>query len=577
MWGNVEFYNVTQTGFGVRIVAPGTDKGLLQVKVPIWNENVDVTGNNQDDIEWYVATKQGDDYLLSVDISNHGNLSGKYHVHVYLTSLDNIQEKLSENSIIVPELSSNAVKRGGFDIYHWNSFEDRQLDRLERVDSRRKVIHTPYARKGNKISAGEVLQAINSIHEFTFSIPMQNTLYQKLIPFKSIVKVVNLNDGETEFEGRVLSATNKMTASGFVQEVICEDFLSFFHDSSQHFQKLQNIGARAYLEEILKQHNNQVEPYKRIYLGNVTVVSQTDKPWRYLGYESTWETIRERIINSIGGYLSIREEYNGFYLDWTAEIGVNKQSPIQLGKNIKSASREVSFDGLATQVMPIGADEDTTGKTSEEQGSDVTRKQVDISSVNNGNLWLEDVELIKQFGIIRKPVIWTEIDNPSVLKSRGLQYLQNQKIALAKWTISAVERYLIDGRYDKFKIGNKHPILNAPLSGVETLQIIEKKIDVLNPQTAELTIGSQSQSLISYQLQMQEATKSIEKVKIDQLILDKQNQIALLNQEIERLKTLEATPVPEGQTPPDYSSQIASMQAQVVALNQELLELIGGV
>lgn len=454
------------------------------------------------------------------------------------------------------------MKNGGFEVYFWNSFREMLSD----TDfTRKKVVHSPYSRKGNKILSGSIKQAQNAINEFTFVIPMQNDLYQKLIPFQSIVQVVNLYDEEVEFEGRVLSVSNKMTSTGFVQEVVCEDFLSFLHDSTQHFQKLKNTGAEAYLREILNQHNAQVEDYKRIYLGSVTVKSLTDKPWRYLGYESTWDTIRERIVANIGGYLTLRRESDGFYLDWTSSIGKSQESPIQLGRNIKSASREVSFDGIATQIMPIGADEKNSDGSSssdkEEQGSDVTRKQIDISSVNGGKMWLEDAELVAKFGIIRKPVIWTEIDNAQVLKNRGLQYLRNQKIALAKWTVAAVERYLIDSRYVKFKIGNTHPILNAPLSGIERLQIIEKKIDVLNPQSVDLVIGSKYQSLSAYQLQSQEAVESIERVKANKDIESKREKLLTLTSELERLRN---------ERKPENTERIRALEAEIIKIRNEL-------
>ena len=452
--------------------------------------------------------------------------------------------------------------RGGFEVYFWNSFREMLSD----TDlTKKKVVHSPYSRQGNKILSGSIKQAQNAINEFTFVIPMQNNLYQKLTPFQSIVQVVNLYDEEVEFEGRVLSVSNKMTSTGFVQEVVCEDFLSFLHDSTQQYQKLKNSGAEAYLREILNQHNAQVENYKQIRLGTVTVKSLTDKPWRYLGYESTWDTIRDRIVSNIGGYLTLRRENSGFYLDWTSSVGTNQESPIQLGRNIKSASREISFDGIATQIMPIGADEKNSQNRSsnnkEEQGPDVTRKQIDISSVNGGRIWLEDAELVAKFGVIRKPVIWTEIDNPQVLKNRGLQYLKNQKIALAKWTVSAVERYLIDSRYVKFKIGNTHPILNAPLSGIERLQIIEKKIDILNPQSVDLVIGSKSQSLSAYQLQSQEAVESIERAKANQDIKSKREKLLTLTSELERLRN---------EHKPENTERIRALEAEIIKIRNEL-------
>lgn len=128
--------------------------------------------------------------------------------------------------------------RGGFEVYFWNSFREMLSD----TDlTKKKVVHSPYSRQGNKILSGSIKQAQNAINEFTFVIPMQNNLYQKLTPFQSIVQVVNLYDEEVEFEGRVLSVSNKMTSTGFVQEVVCEDFLSFLHDSTQQYQKLKVV------------------------------------------------------------------------------------------------------------------------------------------------------------------------------------------------------------------------------------------------------------------------------------------------------------------------------------------------
>lgn len=554
--GKLSFYNITTTGFGVRISGADIDGGLAKVEVPIWSEARGLDGNDQDDIIWYVAEKRGSDYYVSVDVVKHGNQKGGYHVHVYLTSRSGHREALTSEYIVVPEVNESARKRGGFEIYHWNNFAERRADKVERTTIRRSVVHAPYSRKGNKVSNGQVIQSLNSIYECTFTMPITNTMYQKMVPFQSIIEVVNLNDNEIEFAGRVLSISNKMTSDGFVQEVVCEDFLSYFHDSSQHFQKLENNGAAPYFETIVNVANSQVEWFKKIKVGEVTVTSRSDKPFRYLGYESTWDTIRERIVNNIGGYLTLREEYDGLHLDWTSQVGETKKSPIKLGTNIKSASRDVDFDGLATQIMPIGADLETEEEL-EEQGNDVTRAQLDIRSVNDGKLWLQDDSLVEQFGIIRKPVIWTEIDNPKILLSRGKQYLRNQKIALAKWTVSVVEYYLIDEHFDKFKVGNRHPILNAPISGIETLQILEKKIDILNPQTTELTIGSKSQSLSAYQLQLQEADESIAKLKEEQAIASKRDRLNNLIYQLNNLKNSNIE-TPIAPVPPNPISESAS-------------------
>lgn len=565
--GKIEVFNISHTGYAVKVSNLSNDTGIKGVLFPTWSRKTNYSPSagkeiDQDDIIWYDGVEWGGNWYCTVNVSDHNNEHGEFLTHVYVSDNNGQLVGVGGEKIVVPAPPETTKRKGGYAVYWWNDFNARRWDKLNRTNAARKTIHDPYSLRGGTVIAGEITQALNTIHEFSFAIPFTHPLYNKMVPFKSIVEVVNLYDGKVEFVGRVLTSTNEMTTNGFAQKVTCEDFLSFLHDSAQWFQKLPNQGAAPYLTEILRVANGEVEDYKRINLGTCTVNSRTDKPWRYLGYESTWDCVRERIINNIGGYLTIYERNTRLYVDWTAQIGETKKSPLQIGKNIKSASRELDFDGLATQIMPIGADIQKE-HPDEDQSPDVTREQLTIWHVNNNSAYLEDKELMKEFGIIRKAVIWTEIDNPNVLLARGKQYLRNQKIALAKWTISAVERYLIDNRYDKFEIGNKHPIINAPLSGIETLQILEKKIDILNPQSVDLTIGSQSQSLATYQLQLQEAENSIERVKQNTSTANKEKRLKALKDQLAALKnkpSSKPTP-PVAPTPPSPNASADEIAA----------------
>lgn len=563
---SIEIFNVSSTGYAIRVKGLRSSNGISGLQVPTWSEQ-----SGQDDLVWYDALQWSGDWYCTINTVDHNSDSGIYQSHFYVVGTNGQKEYLDGKKITVPDTPEGLSKKAGYAIYWWPSFLDRRWDKLNRTTTSRRVIHDPYSPRGNKIVHGEIKQAVNSIHELEFAIPLNHTMYQKMVPFKSIIEVVNLRDNEVEFVGRVLTTTNEMSTNGFVQKVVCEDFLSYLHDSAQWFQKLANKGTEDYFRIIFESANSQIEEFKRITPRNITVHGKSDRPFRYIGYDSSWDTVRDRIVNNIGGYLTLRELNTRLYIDWTKDIGTTKESPIKLGQNIKSASREVDFDGLATIIVPIGADLQSQNQgQDEDQSPDVTRAQLDIRSVNDGKMYLADQELIDEFGFIRKSVIWTEIDNPSILLARGKQYLRNQKIALAKWTISAVERYLIDSRYSKFKIGNKHKIINAPLSGIETLQILEKKIDILNPQTVDLTIGSQSQSLSAYQLQTQEADSSIEKLKLDQSIATKQKKLEQLNAQLAALRSAsQSKPVePKAPTAPGANAT----EAEKTAYNQALAD-----
>ena len=369
---------------------------------------------------------------------------------------------------------------------------------------------------GDKVSAGRLEQSLSDIGTFEFELMYDHPLYNKIDPITGLVKIVNKYDKEVEFYGRVLKPDAGMDSSGlFAKTFVCESVLGYLQDSTQTFQRVPNNGVEDYFRRIIDVHNSQVEPHKRFKVGRVTVLNQSDIPYRYIGYDTTFDTIKTYLVGRMGGYIQLRLEDDGMYLDYLKDVGQEMDSPIQLGSNIETARRELDLSNLITRLVPLGADLDKDNRD-EETGQYVVRERVTINSVNGGKSYVEDAELVKQFGILQRPMDWTEIKDAGILLQRGQQYMQNQKIAISAWSVSVVELYLIDQSFEKFKVGNTHPIDNAPLSGVERLQIIKKVIDVTQPESVDLTIGADSMTLSKFQLQQQEAAKSMEKVLADQ-------------------------------------------------------------
>ncbi|VJW80011.1 putative membrane metallo-endo-peptidase [Streptococcus pneumoniae] len=456
-------------------------------------------------------------------------------------------------------IGANTVKNPGYLALYWDKAEDIG------DTSKQKVLHEPtVSRREYRLSSGSIKQIVNGINECRLVIGMNHNLYKKIKPIKGIVKIVNLFDDEVEFYGRVLSVSMSMASDGFAQEIICEDMLAYLHDSCQEFEKVPNRGLEDYLTRIINRHNSQVEPHKRFKIGVVNVPAPSDTPFRYTGYDTSWDTIKDKLIGKTNGYLVLRHETDGMYIDYLKQIGDKiNGSPIMLGANIKTATRDLSFDGLLTRIVPVGADLDN-GTTSETSSADIIREQVTIKSVNGGKYWLENEELIKQFGLITKSVTWSDIYSPDILKKRGQQYIDNLKSILASWKVEVVERCLIDANYVKFKVGNIHQILNAPMSSIEELQIIEKTINITKPQSVSLTVGSSNQSLSMFQLQQQEAQKSMEKVAADNAAKQRQlneqttkaNNISLLESELSQ-----------------YQVQLESIDREIATLNSEIKKM----
>ena len=380
------------------------------------------------------------------------------------------------------------------------------------ADKKPIIIHEPVGR-GYKLLSGNITEELNAVGVMEFSIGLGNIIYGKVEPITGMVQVINSFDGAEVFYGRILRPKGEMSQKGlFSQRYIAEDSMSYFNDSTQPYMKIANNGLLDFFTKIINNHNAQVEPHKRFKIGAVTMTTDTDLPYRYIGYKTTFETLRESVINQIGGYLRIRRTANGMYIDWLKTIGRASNSPIELGVNIKSATRETSFENVITRLVPLGADLGIEDPDAENDRGNSIKERLTISTVNGGKLYLEDSELLTKFGIIQKPMDWAEIDDANILKQRGQQFLDSQKAILTTWEVDAIERSLIDSRFEKYEVGNTHPIINAPMSGVENLQIIEKTTDLLNPQAVKLKIGANQTTLSAYYNQVREAQKSIENV-----------------------------------------------------------------
>ncbi|MGM0125731.1 hypothetical protein IGI37_003131 [Enterococcus sp. AZ194] len=367
----------------------------------------------------------------------------------------------------------------------------------EEFGNQKKVIHEPY-NYGNKIFNGQLELSLEGLGISTFecTIGPQHELYKKIRPFKNRVEIYD-NNKKRVFDGRVVNIRNEMSSNGqFAEKILCEDAKSYLYDSVQSYQKPTARSTKEYLGLLLQEHNKQVESHKQIYLGKVTVV---EKKLIAIGidYKKTADIIKESLLNELGGYLILRQQEGRFYLDYLKEYGRESKTPLQITRNLKSANRELEIDNLVTQVVPLG--EEIKTADSEEANSSYSKPRIDISSVNDGKIYLEDKKLVQEFGVIRKSIEFSDIKNKQLLKEKGLEFLEQQKTLLVNWSVEAIELGLLDKNYEFIELGNSYPVDNPLLYETETLQVIEKKVDLLNPQKIVLTIGVRKKTLSQMQ------------------------------------------------------------------------------
>jgi len=431
------------------------------------------------------------------------------------------------------------------------------------------VIHSPYV-NDLKLPTGTIKKEINKIDSFNFSFYLNNPAHGKIKPLKTLINVLNLKTGKYDFEGRVLGPSKNMDSSGLFDESYeCEGELGYLHDSQQKHREFRGSPLEL-LTDILNYHNNQVEDYKKFYVGNVTVEDPNDYIYVYTSSEQdTYETIKDKLLDRLGGELQIRKENGVRYLDYLERVGEDKPTEIKLAKNLMSMSVDVDPTEIVTRLTPLG----TRIQSEDETATGASEARLTIETVNNGIPYIDREDLIAEFGIQGGSVTWDDVTDPNNLLRKGQEWLANQKTSLNQYKIAALDLFLIGLDIDYLDVGNSHPVKN-PIMGIdERLRIIGKSININEPQNSSLTIGDKFKTLSEYQ---NEANKSAQKV------VDLQNTVSRQSQTIAALKT-ELTAVNEEvqevqQTLtendiPALEQAVADLQTAITNLNDAIDEI----
>lgn len=400
------------------------------------------------------------------------------------------------------------------------------------------IIHNPYA-SGPKLISGEATRKLDAVDDFTFSINMLNPAWGKLRPLHTLIKIIDAKSGQTVFNGRVLKPTKAMSDAGaFSESYVCESRLAYLQDTNQRHAELHNISVRDFFAKILETHNRQVEPYKQFKTGEVTVTDNNDSLYRYLGYDSTLSTIKDKFVSRLGGYLQIRDTPDGVYLDYLADVGeLVEDTPIRLAHNLKSMTYEVDPTEIITRLIPLGEQLD-----SQNQGdTDASRARLTIAAVNGGKDYLDDTELQQEFGIITGTQIWDDVTDAVNLKNKGQAYLDAQRLP-ASWSVTPLDLSQIGQDLHGFEVGNTYPLINPHIVEKENIQVVEKKFDLLDPKKITLTIGDKKKTLSQYQSAANQASRQI--VVIKEAVNGQYSKITNLDNELSGAKediiTLEA-------------------------------------
>ena len=382
------------------------------------------------------------------------------------------------------------------------------------------------------ISDGKLDLKESGIDNLTLTVNQKNYLFGTVRPMQTHVEVYQ--DDSLLFRGRALDVTRQMKDNGqFLQTFTFESIQNYLQDTSQRWAKVQNTTPKQFFQRLIDTHNSQVPDYKRFTVRNVDVANNTNNVYRYIEDGAmTWDTIKDKLVSRLGGFIKVEYKDGVNYIDYLQNPGKDhpNDTPIQIAKNLQSASVQIDPTEVITQLVPLGA---TIEQNEENPNPDtqVSQPRIDIKSVNGGQDYLDIPDLQKEFGIIRKSVQWDDVHEPAILLSKAKQWIQAQSSAKESWTVDALEL----PEFNMFTVSDRYSFVQPNITIPKMLRITGKTIDFGNWNKSTLTIADKQVSLSSYQLENRKAAEAVKQLRAT--MTTQNGQIITLNNKNKEMQT----------------------------------------
>lgn len=330
-----------------------------------------------------------------------------------------------------------------------------------------------------KLLSPTVDLAVNKVGSASFRITPDHPQYGAFVKMKSIITVIQ--DGRTIFKGRVFSDGSDFQT---VKKIQAEGVLGYLNDSRVPPYEFTGTPAE-YLAMLLDAHNAEVEDHQKFKLGVVTVTDPNDYIVRASSdWPKTWKEIETKLIDKLGGYICIRYENDGNYIDYLENYTDVSTQRIAFSLNLLDIDRNGTAANLATCIIPFGAKDEETGD------------RLDITTVNDGVGFVFDPDAVAQYGRIYEVVTWDDVTVPANLLRKARLYLAERVLLTDSLTIKVVDLHLADPAVESFKLGDIVEVYSVPHQIDERALITAYTLDLADPANSVLSIGVEKKSYL---------------------------------------------------------------------------------
>lgn len=347
------------------------------------------------------------------------------------------------------------------------------------------------------ITQAQISEDAENIDSFKLAAPFNHPYIDSIKPMASVI--VCKKGEAVVFEGRALD-----NGSDFynTHAWTCESALAYLKDTVQPPFSYKGP-LKGLFEQFISVHNKSVEAQKQFKIGSITVTDNND----YISYSSsdytvTMDAIKSKLINTHGGYLQVRYESDGKYLDYLSDFKTKSVQKVEYGKNITDIKISRDHTERITALIPLGA----KNASEEEQ----TEERIDITSVNNGKNYIYDEAAVKEIGWIWASEIWDDVTLPDNLLKKAKSRLADMVAG-----VTSIELTIIDESDTGVDIGDIRArmyveCISKPHGINGTYLCVSRTRDYLNPAGNTITIGASGVKLSAAAAKQDKDIESIE-------------------------------------------------------------------
>lgn len=359
--------------------------------------------------------------------------------------------------------------------------------------------------------------AVSKAGEMSFTVDAEHPYLSNLRRMSGLVELL---DGTLPiYRGRITSDTkdfygaHKIETEG-IMAVLNDSIIppfnfpeDFAEDDSYKAAAASGNVVEFFFRWILSQHNAQVTAEQQIKPGVITVSDQNNYITRSSEeYATAMSTISDKLIKSaLGGYLLIRYENDGNYLDYYAALPLTNTQSVEFAENLLDLSSETDGTNIYTAILPEGKDGLTIEALSDgDLTDDLVKSGLTIYSKSG----------MATYGRITRHIKWDDVTVAANLQTKAKAALADNGLSMPETiTCKAVDLGWQDG-IQHFRVGRMTALFSTPHGYSASYPLMELAPDILDPGNTQITLGATQQTYTGAQIDAKRETdKRIESTR----------------------------------------------------------------